>query len=124
MPFELCRGFSRSAGDLLRQLAGGLNGFQHAGRVVVGGWGFFVCVFFFSSYVYFISSLLTRSKNDNNSWIIRMNPTPVTLSDSSCAFGGYTGCLDGEFGLSAFTGSDMSSSVLNPEKLLFQAVMI
>jgi len=41
-----------------------------------------------------------------------MAPTPVTPSDSSCAFGGYTGCLDGEFGLSAFTGSDMSSSVL------------
>jgi len=40
-----------------------------------------------------------------------MAPTPVTPSDSSCAFGGYTGCLDGEFGLSAFTGSDMSSSV-------------
>ena len=40
-----------------------------------------------------------------------MTPTPVTPSDSSCAFGGYTGCLDGEFGLSAFTGSDMSSSV-------------
>ncbi len=40
-----------------------------------------------------------------------MNPTPVTPSDSSCVFGGYTGCLDGEFGLSAFTGSDMSSSV-------------
>jgi len=40
-----------------------------------------------------------------------MTPTPVTPSDSSCAFGGYTGCLDGEFGLIAFTGSDMSSSV-------------
>jgi hypothetical protein len=40
-----------------------------------------------------------------------MTPTLVTPSDSSCAFGGYTGCLDGEFGLSAFTGSDMSSSV-------------
>jgi hypothetical protein len=40
-----------------------------------------------------------------------MTPTPVTPSDSSCAFGGYTGCLDGEFGLCAFTGSDMSSSV-------------
>jgi hypothetical protein len=40
-----------------------------------------------------------------------MNPTPVTPSDSSCAFGGYTGCLDGEFMLSAFTGTDMSSSV-------------
>jgi hypothetical protein len=40
-----------------------------------------------------------------------MNPTPVTPSDSSCAFGGYTGCLDGEFGLSTFTGTDMSSSV-------------
>jgi hypothetical protein len=40
-----------------------------------------------------------------------MNPTPVTPSDSSCVFGGYTGCLDGEFQLSAFTGSNMSSSV-------------
>jgi hypothetical protein len=40
-----------------------------------------------------------------------MNPTPVTPSDSSCVFGGYTGCLDGEFTLSAFTGTDMSSSV-------------
>jgi hypothetical protein len=36
-----------------------------------------VC-FFFSSYVYFISSLLMRLKNDNNSRIIRMNRTPVT----------------------------------------------
>jgi len=40
-----------------------------------------------------------------------MNLTPVTPSDSSCVFGGYTGCLDGEFMLSAFTGTDMSSSV-------------
>ncbi len=40
-----------------------------------------------------------------------MNPTPGTPSDSSCVFGGYTGCLDGEFMLSAFTGTDMSSSV-------------
>jgi hypothetical protein len=40
-----------------------------------------------------------------------MNPTPVTPSDSSCVFGGYTGCLDGEFTLNAFTGTDMSSSV-------------
>jgi hypothetical protein len=40
-----------------------------------------------------------------------MNPTPVTPSDSSCAFGGYTGCLGGEFTLSMFTGTDMSSSV-------------
>jgi len=40
-----------------------------------------------------------------------MNPTPVTPSDSSCAFGGYTWCLDGEFMLSTFTGTDMSSSV-------------
>jgi hypothetical protein len=40
-----------------------------------------------------------------------MNPTPVTPSDSSCVFGGYTGCLDGEFMLSAFTGTDMISSV-------------
>jgi hypothetical protein len=70
----------------------------------------FVCVFF-SFYVYIISSLLTRSKNDNNSRIIRMNPTPVTPSDSSCVFGSYTGCVDGEFMLSAFTGADMSSSV-------------
>jgi hypothetical protein len=44
-----------------------------------------------------------------------MNPTPVTPSDTSCAFGGYTGCLDGEFGLSAFTGTDMSSSVSSPD---------
>jgi hypothetical protein len=68
-------------------------------------------VFFFSSDVYFISSLLTQSKNVNNSRIIRMNPTPVTPSDSSCVFAGYTGCLDGEFMLSAFTGTDLSSSV-------------
>jgi hypothetical protein len=40
-----------------------------------------------------------------------MNPTPITPSDSSCVFGGYTGCLDGELMLSAFTGSNMSSSV-------------
>ena len=40
-----------------------------------------------------------------------MTPTPVTPSDSSCVFGGYTGCLDGEFMLNAFTGTDMSSSV-------------
>jgi hypothetical protein len=40
-----------------------------------------------------------------------LNPTPVTPSDSSCAFGGYAGCLDGGFWRSAFTGSDMSSSV-------------
>jgi hypothetical protein len=40
-----------------------------------------------------------------------MNPTPVTPYDSSHVFGGYTGCLDGEFMLSAFTGTDMSSSV-------------
>ena len=40
-----------------------------------------------------------------------MDPTPVTPSDSSCVFGGYAGCLDGEFRLSAFTGSNMSSSV-------------
>ena len=40
-----------------------------------------------------------------------MNPTPVTPSDSSCVFGGYTGCLDEEFMLSAFTGTNMSSSV-------------
>jgi len=40
-----------------------------------------------------------------------MNPTPVTPSDSSCVFGGYTGCLDGEFTLGVFTGTDMSSSV-------------
>jgi hypothetical protein len=66
---------------------------------------------FFSFYVYIISSLLTWSKNDNNSRIIMMNPTPVTPSDSSCVFGGYTGCLDGEFMLSAFTGTNMSSSV-------------
>ena len=40
-----------------------------------------------------------------------MNPTPVTPSDSSCVFGCYTGCADGEFMLSAFTATDMSSSV-------------
>jgi hypothetical protein len=40
-----------------------------------------------------------------------MNPTPVTPFDSSCTFGGYTGCLYGEFMLSTFTGTDMSSSV-------------
>jgi hypothetical protein len=40
-----------------------------------------------------------------------MNPTPVTPSDSSCVFGGYTGCLDGELMFGAFTGSHMSSSV-------------
>ncbi len=51
------------------------------------------------------------SKNDYNKRIIMMNPTPVTPSDSSCVFGSYTGCLDGEFMLSAFTGTDMSSSV-------------
>jgi len=40
-----------------------------------------------------------------------MNPTPATPSDSSCVFGSYTGCLDGELMLSAFTGSNMSSSL-------------
>jgi hypothetical protein len=40
-----------------------------------------------------------------------MNPTRVTLSDSSCAFAGYTVCCDSEFWLSAFTGSNMSCSV-------------
>jgi hypothetical protein len=42
-----------------------------------------------------------------------MNPTPVTPSDSSCAFAGYTGCCDHEFWLSAFTGSDMLLSSLH-----------
>ena len=40
-----------------------------------------------------------------------MNPTPVTPSYSSCVFGSHTGCVDGEFMLSAFTGTNMSSSV-------------
>jgi hypothetical protein len=40
-----------------------------------------------------------------------MNLTPVTASNSSCVFGDYTGCLDDEFMLSAFTGTDMSCSV-------------
>jgi hypothetical protein len=40
-----------------------------------------------------------------------MNPTPVTPSDSSCVFGSHTGCADGEFTLSTFTGTDMSCSV-------------
>jgi len=40
-----------------------------------------------------------------------MNPTPVTPSDFSCVFGSYTGCVDGELMLRAFTGTDMSSSV-------------
>jgi hypothetical protein len=45
-----------------------------------------------------------------------MNPTPVTPSDSSCAFGGYAGCLDGGFWLSTFTGSYMSSSVSSSDR--------
>jgi hypothetical protein len=40
-----------------------------------------------------------------------MNPTPVTPSVSSCVFCGYTGCVDGEFMISALTGTDMSSFV-------------
>jgi hypothetical protein len=52
-----------------------------------------------------------QSKDDNIRRIVMMDPTPVTPSDSSCVFGGYAGCLDGEFQLSAFTGSNMSSSV-------------
>ena len=40
-----------------------------------------------------------------------MDPTPVTPSDFSSVFDGCTGCVDGEFMLSTFTGTDMSSSV-------------